>query len=270
MSLPYFPMYPSDFEAKTSHLTLEEDGAYNRLLRLSWMTPGCSLPDDPAWIARRMRVDLATYERVVAPLLVEFFYRAERRVRNPKLTEIHHESVTKHAKRVDAGKKGGRPAKALKTNETGQSNAKAMPKQPEPEPDSKKEIGKPISRAPDGFDEFWQAVPRKIAKPKAQQAYAKAMRKTDARTLIAAMRRYAESRIGEDPKYTAHPASWLNAGRWEDEPDQPKLSQITGGNHGKPTASAQRLSAFLAGAAIETGMGVGEDCDPAIPLLARR
>jgi uncharacterized protein YdaU (DUF1376 family) len=31
MSLPYFPMYPTDFEAKTSHLTLAEDGAYNRL-----------------------------------------------------------------------------------------------------------------------------------------------------------------------------------------------------------------------------------------------
>ncbi|MCP5097247.1 MAG: YdaU family protein, partial [Chloroflexi bacterium] len=36
MSLPYFPMYPTDFEADTSHLTLEEDGAYNRLLRLMW------------------------------------------------------------------------------------------------------------------------------------------------------------------------------------------------------------------------------------------
>lgn len=50
MSLPYFPMFPTDFEAKTSHLTLAEDGAYNRLLRLMWMTPGCSLPDDDAWI----------------------------------------------------------------------------------------------------------------------------------------------------------------------------------------------------------------------------
>ena len=67
MSLPYFPMYPSDFEAKTSHLTLEEDGAYNRLLRLCWMTPGASIPDDDAWIMRRMRVDQATFDRVVRP-----------------------------------------------------------------------------------------------------------------------------------------------------------------------------------------------------------
>lgn len=87
MSLPYFPMFPSDFEAKTSHLTLEEDGAYNRLLRLSWMTPGCSLPDDPAWIARRMRVDMATFERVVAPIISEFMVREDGRVISPMLLD---------------------------------------------------------------------------------------------------------------------------------------------------------------------------------------
>jgi len=30
-------------------------------------------------------------------------------------------------------------------------------------------------------------------------------------------RRYAEARAGQDPQYTAHPATWLNAGRWDDE-----------------------------------------------------
>lgn len=135
MSLPYFPMFPSDFEAKTSHLTLEEDGAYNRLLRLCWMTPGCSLPDDPAWIARRMRVDGATYDRVIAPLLDEFFRRDKGRVYQQKLMLIHEDANAKHERRVDAGKKGGRPAKSLKENGSTKSNAKALPKQPEPEPE---------------------------------------------------------------------------------------------------------------------------------------
>lgn len=85
MRTPYFPMYPADFEAKTSHLTLEEDGAYNRLLRLCWMTPGCSLPDDAAWIARRMRVSSADFDRVVRPLLDEFFKREKGRVFSPFL-----------------------------------------------------------------------------------------------------------------------------------------------------------------------------------------
>jgi 5-methylcytosine-specific restriction endonuclease McrA len=86
--LPYFPLYPTDFEADTSHLTLEEDGAYNRLLRLMWMTPGCSLPDDDAWLMRRMRCDAETFARVVLPVIAEFFTRAKGRVFSPLIEEF--------------------------------------------------------------------------------------------------------------------------------------------------------------------------------------
>ncbi len=138
MSLPYFPMYPSDFEADTSHLTLEEDGAYNRLLRLMWMTPGCSLPDDPAWIARRLRVTAEVYERVIAPLLAEFFKRANGRVYSPRLRKEWEKVDETSRRRSEAGKKGGRPkgienkAKGVKA---GFDFDKAGPKQPEPEPE---------------------------------------------------------------------------------------------------------------------------------------
>ena len=135
MSLPYFPYYPKDFEAKTSHLTLEEDGAYNRLLRLCWMSPVCSLPDDDSWIMRRMRVDQETYDRVVRVVLEEFFERKNGRVSNATLIEIFNSSNEAHKKRVSAGAKGGK-AKSLKTNKTVSSNARAMPKQPEPEPNN--------------------------------------------------------------------------------------------------------------------------------------
>lgn len=141
MALPFFPMYPADFEADTSHLTLEEDGAYNRLLRLCWMMPGCSLPDDPAWIARRMRVDMATYERVVAPLLVEFFRKARKRVFSPRLSREFARAEVTHELRVSAGKKGGRPTKALKNNVPEESRGKAGPKQPEPHPYKKEDGG---------------------------------------------------------------------------------------------------------------------------------
>lgn len=139
MSLPYYPFYPSDFEAKTSHLTLEEDGAYNRLLRLIWMTPGCSIPDDPAWIARRLRVDVATFERVIVPIIGEFFRKARKRIYSPRLSREFDSAKATHELRVSSGKKGGRPAKSLKDNATEESRAKAGPKQPEPEPEPVKE-----------------------------------------------------------------------------------------------------------------------------------
>lgn len=145
-------MYPTDFEAKTSHLTLEEDGAYNRLLRLMWMTPGCSLPDDDAWIMRRMRVDADTYGRVVRVVIDEFCTRENGRVSNPKLARISAETNAAHKRRVAAGSVGGK-AKALKTKTKKPSNALAMPKQPEPEPelelDTKKDTSNDVSKESD-------------------------------------------------------------------------------------------------------------------------
>ena len=134
MSLPYFPMYPSDFEAKTSHLTLLEDGVYNRLLRLCWMTPGCSLPDDEAWIMRRMRAQTDAEKEAVRTVLSEFFTVSKGRYSNARLTREYLAANEAHEKRKNAGSRGGQ-AKALKTNETAPSIATAMPKQPEPEPE---------------------------------------------------------------------------------------------------------------------------------------
>ena len=145
-SLPYYPFYPSDFEGKTSHLTLEEDGAYNRLLRLMWMTPGCSLPNDDAWLARRMRVDASTFARVVKPLIDEFFKVAGGRIIQPRLREEFEKADVTYRRRSEAGKKGGRP-KALDNKgideKAGLSRGKAGPKQPEPEPEPEKKKEEP-------------------------------------------------------------------------------------------------------------------------------
>ena len=134
MSLAYFPMYPDDFEADTAHLTLAEDGAYNRLLRLCWRTPGCSLPADRAWIYRRMRAASDDDKAVVDTVLDEFFTLRDGRLSNARLTKEWLAGNEAHARRVKAGSKGGK-AKTLKANDTGPSNAVAKPKQPEPEPE---------------------------------------------------------------------------------------------------------------------------------------
>jgi len=155
MSLPYFPMFPTDFEAKTSHLTLAEDGAYNRLLRLMWMTPGCSLPDDDRWIMRRMRCSKEEFEMVVLVVIEEFCERKDGRVSNAKLTRVFEQSDEAHKKRVAAGSKGGK-SKSLKTNNSRPSNAKAKTKQPEPEPEPYKkedtDVSLPVSPACDASE----------------------------------------------------------------------------------------------------------------------
>jgi len=143
MSVPYFPLYVADYEADTAHLTLEEDGAYLRLLRLCWRTPGCSIPNDPKWISRMMRVTWETYERVVAPILSEFFRLKHNRYYSPRLQKEWERIDGTHRARSDAGKKGNATRwqkqspsdNALKTNKMTDRPAIAKVSHPEPEPE---------------------------------------------------------------------------------------------------------------------------------------
>lgn len=79
------------------------------------------------------------------------------------------------------------------------------------------------------FDAFWTAYPRKVGKGQARTAWAKAIKAADPATITAAATRYATERAGADPKYTPHPATWLNGERWTDEPGRPQLRVV--GNH---------------------------------------
>ena len=67
------------------------------------------------------------------------------------------------------------------------------------------------------FDSWWSVYPRRVGKGQARKAFKAALKKTDLQTLIDGVKRYAASRTGEDAKFTAHPASWLNAERWLDD-----------------------------------------------------
>ena len=246
MSLPYFPMYPTDFEADTSHLTLAEDGAYNRLLRLMWMTAGCSLPDDDTWVMRRMRCFSDEDCAVVAGVIDEFFTRKNGRILNARLAKEYQKTDLAHKKRVAAGSMGGK-AKALKTNNSVSSKAKAMPKQPEPEPEPYK--GDTNVSLGD-FDLFWADWPSKIGKDKARKAW---------RGLSKENRDLACASVGDgwfNRWRTAHPdanpihaSTFLNGKRWTDEFPATPFKAIPGGYNDKSTRkSQQKLDAFVGGA----------------------
>jgi hypothetical protein len=72
------------------------------------------------------------------------------------------------------------------------------------------------------FDAFWAAYPRKAGKLDARKAWQQARRSgATPADVVAAARRYAEDPNREDA-YTAHPATWLRAGRWDDPPLPPR------------------------------------------------
>jgi len=85
----------------------------------------------------------------------------------------------------------------------------------------------------DPFDEFWRSYPRKVAKGAARKAFAAALKKTDAATLIAGAARYGGATAQTEPRFIKHPASWLNGECWNDEPERPR-GPLTLDAYGEP------------------------------------
>jgi hypothetical protein len=69
----------------------------------------------------------------------------------------------------------------------------------------------------DSFNEFWSVYPRRVGKQAAQKAFLKALTFADASVIIDGARRYANDPNRSD-EFTAHPTTWINQGRWEDDP----------------------------------------------------
>lgn len=103
------------------------------------------------------------------------------------------------------------------------------------------------------FEEFWRIYPRKVKKKLALHSWLKIVKVHDPQDVIVGAARYAASRIGEDPQFTAHPSSWLNAERWNDEPP-PKYEPSTVDS--RPSATAVALAGVDA-AFAKTAMSNG-------------
>jgi len=72
------------------------------------------------------------------------------------------------------------------------------------------------------FECWWGTYPRKIAKANARKAFVKAIKKTTMEKMLKGITEYVACK--PDWQEFAHPASWLNGERWDDqwEPPQPK------------------------------------------------
>lgn len=93
----------------------------------------------------------------------------------------------------------------------------------------------------EAFDRFYEAYPLHKAPEAAIRAYARALKEGRATPddLLAGARRYADAMAGNEPRFIAHPATWLNQGRWKDAPDQPM--RASGGSH-QPSAISEAFA----------------------------
>lgn len=77
-------------------------------------------------------------------------------------------------------------------------------------------IPHPPSGNGDGFDAFWELYPRKIGKLGAKKSWMRAIKICPAERITAALKVAIPS--WNDPQYIPHATTWLNQGRWEDQP----------------------------------------------------
>jgi hypothetical protein len=79
------------------------------------------------------------------------------------------------------------------------------------------------------FDEFWSVYPVKMGKPKAREAFVRALRRGTFEEILAGAQRYRDD-PNRDDRYTKWPQGWLNDDRWEDGAlparDQPKPTKL--------------------------------------------
>lgn len=78
--------------------------------------------------------------------------------------------------------------------------------------------------ADDGFADFWEQYPKKVAKPAAEKAWRKVKpSKQLLADLIAGLERQKASADWQKDggRFIPHPATWLNGRRWDDELPQP-------------------------------------------------
>jgi hypothetical protein len=70
----------------------------------------------------------------------------------------------------------------------------------------------------DRFEEFWRTYPRRRDKRAAERAWRAALkRKVDPDSIIRSARKFAQANIGQDPQFIKYPATWLNAGAYEND-----------------------------------------------------
>ena len=203
----YYKFEISVWNLHTAHLSLAEEAVYRRLIDHYYDTEQPIGLDYKAMI-RRLRLD--GYEEQVITILNEFFVQTDNGWVNKHCD--NKIKAYKNQKKINKnnGKAGGRPKK-----------------QPITEPVSdglpfvtlttnNKQETKNNNLKDDRFDVFWKQYPRKVAKPNALKAWSKL--KVDdivlKKMLIAISEQGLASR---DQQYIPHPASWLNARRWEDE-----------------------------------------------------
>jgi len=226
MKVRHVDLYADEFLAGIVGMPLEEIAAYFVVCLLIYSSGG-PIPIDDSRLhgfGGGRRCGLATLiKRVIARGKLDCKDTAQGVHISCKRAALELQRASKRtAQSVQNGSKGGRPKKedqrvAKPDGSGGEKLTNQLTNLPTNQLTNSPK--KTLPRQPSGFETFYGIYPRHVGKGAAFKAYIKALTKTDSDKLIQAATSYRAQceKDGIDAKFIAHPATWLNAERWQDE-----------------------------------------------------
>jgi uncharacterized protein YdaU (DUF1376 family) len=195
----YYQFHIGDYTSHTRHLSPIEDIAYRRLLDLYYLHER-PLNSGSASVARQ--INMREFEDEVKLILEEFFtlsddgwinFRADK--------EIAH-----YRGKIEQASRAGKASAERRFNTC--STDVQLTNNHKPITNNQEYI--------DRFDIFWKQYPRKVAKPNALKSWLK-IKPDDVvlKKMLDAINH--QGLAGREMQFVPHPATWLNAKRWEDE-----------------------------------------------------
>jgi uncharacterized protein YdaU (DUF1376 family) len=241
----WYPRYYGDYMRDTADLSLVEHGAYTVLLDHYYAT-GQPLRDDEAAAMRICRAFTDEERAAVSAVLARFFpvngdgarhnARADRELaKEAEIIKIKSRAGKAGARArweghvpeqtdgtCHAAANGKDVAEGMAERWPSTSTSTPTSEQPPPSTPQPPKGGDAAS----GFDAFWQAYPKKVGKIAARKAWKKAKRPPTGIILAAVEQQKKSDQWRKDNgQYIPNPATWLNQGRWDDEPTKAKGAQ---------------------------------------------
>jgi uncharacterized protein YdaU (DUF1376 family) len=227
---PAFMLYVDDFLGGTSEMSAEEVGGYIRLLCHQWSKGG--LPNDPERLGRMAGL---MGSPSLGYAVAKFTLCEDGQLRHPRLEALRSERDAFLIHQAESGKKGAE-ARWKDRQPNGKPiadpNGKPMPTpmadgcpehgSPSPSPSPinktpKPPRGQPVE--PESFIVFWNAYPKKVAKPQALKSWLRISPNEDTVTQIiqdVTKRKASEDWTKDQGKYIPNPSTYLNNQRWTD------------------------------------------------------
>jgi uncharacterized protein YdaU (DUF1376 family) len=210
-AMNYYQFHIGDYTSHTRHLSPIEDIAYRRLLDLYYLHER-PLNSGSASVARQ--INMREFEDEVKLILEEFFTLSDDgwiNVRADK--EIAH-----YRGKIEQASRAGKASAERRFNTC--STDVQLTNNHKPITNNQEYI--------DRFDIFWKQYPRKVAKPNALKSWLKI--KPDDVVLKKMLDAINQQGLpSKEIQFVPHPASWLNANRWEDEITAPTTNVMNMG-----------------------------------------